>query len=120
MRVKIKITIEDLGELKGELVRIYSPILVEKLIKILPIESWATRHNGYICASIPLKTGAEKGRTEVKLGSIIYMPISNSICFTFNDIKTPMPVSLLGHITSNLYLLEKVRGGRRLKIEIEK
>ncbi len=116
-RIKIKISVEKLGECKGELVLFLAPRTVNAIVKALPLEGKVATGKGNIYFSIPVKVGVEKGKTNIKKGNLAYWPQANAFCIFYEDSTTYSPVNIIGKITENLEILKHVKNGNMVKVE---
>jgi hypothetical protein len=116
-RVPVKISVEDLGESRGFLIRFLSPRTVDAIIKMLPVEGRAALWRSKVYFEIPLKIGEEKPREIVKKGDLAYWPFGRAICIFLEDMRPYTPVNLIGQITENIELFSKVRNGAKMKLE---
>jgi hypothetical protein len=116
-RTPIKITIEEVGEAYGELVRFSAPLTVEKLLSILPIDGRAHTRGGGLSMIIGLRRGTEKAVNSVEAGDIAYWPMGDSLVIYPREAKPYGPVNTVGKITENLNLFEGLKGGVRIRIE---
>ncbi len=119
--VKIKIIIQDTEEFMfGELERTKNARTVESIRDILPISGKANiyKKDQIYISNFGLKMGREKAIKSAEKGDISYWPMSGAICFFKNDIEPYSEVNPIGKITSNIQLLDKIKSGTRLIIEL--
>lgn len=116
-RYKVKFTLEGLGVAEGELVRFHSPKTVDTIAKALPLDGRFARYHDEVYFEIPLKLGGEKPKQDVEPGTIAYWPMGSAICVFHGYTKPYGAVSVIGKITSNLEIFEKVKSGIRVRIE---
>lgn len=116
-RIPVKISIEDLGESRGFLIRFLSPRTVDAIVKMLPVEGRAVLWKSEVYFEIPLRIGEEKPREMVKRGDLAYWPFGQAICIFLGDMHPYTPVNLIGQITENMDVFNKVRNGVKIKIE---
>ena len=67
-RVKIKFTIENNGEVEGELVRFLAPRTIDMIVRKLPIEGRAAQWKEEVYFETPIKMGEEKAKPTVETG----------------------------------------------------
>ena len=119
--IKIKIKIQDTEEfMEGELERTKNARTVEAIRDVLPINGKANiykKEQIYI-SNFGLKLGREKAIKSAEKGDISYWPMSGAICFFKEAIEPYSEVNPIGKITSNIELLEKIKSGTRLIIEL--
>ncbi|MEM1590052.1 MAG: cyclophilin-like fold protein [Candidatus Bathyarchaeia archaeon] len=116
-RVKIKFTIEGLGEAEGELVRHLAPRTVDAIIRRLPVEGRAAVWKEEVYFEVPVRMGEEKARSTVEKGTIAFWPMGSALCIFYGESQPYSPVNVLGKITKNLELFSNVRSGTVIKVE---
>lgn len=112
---------------KGKLIRIHSPMTVQKLYdKTYETGSFTCRSRGniglpkaYWMLLVELKRGAEKKEhKDVQIGDIVYCPRQDAIYIIYDNPKINLPVYYLGEVTEGLDYLKTMRNGTMVKIEI--
>lgn len=116
-RVKIKFIIEGLGEAEGELVRHLSPRTVDMILRKLPIEGRAAVWKEEVYFEIPVRMGDEKAKSFVEKGTIAFWPMGSALCIFYGESQPYSPVNVLGKVTKNLELFNRVKSGTKIKIE---
>jgi hypothetical protein len=116
-RIKIKFTIEGLGEAEGELVRFLAPRTVDMIVRKLPIEGRAALWKEEIYFETPIKMGEEKAKATVELGTIAFWPMGSAICVFYGASQPYSPVNVLGKVMKNLEIFEQVKSGTKIKVE---
>jgi hypothetical protein len=116
-RIKIKFTIEGLGEAEGELVRFLAPRTVDMIVRKLPIEGRAALWKEEIYFETPIKMGEEKAKATVELGTIAFWPMGSAICVFYGGSQPYSPVNVLGKVLKNLEIFEQVKSGTKIKVE---
>lgn len=116
-RVKIKFTIEGLGEAEGELVRFLAPRTIDNIIRNLPLEGRAALWKEEIYFETPIKMGEEKAKPTVEAGTIAFWPMGSALCIFYGQSQPYSPVNTLGKITENLELFKKVKSGMKIRVE---
>jgi len=116
-RIKIKFTIEGLGEAEGELVRFLAPRTIDALVRKLPIEGRAALWKEEVYFETPIKMGEEKAKGTVEKGTIAFWPMGSAICIFFGESQPYSPVSILGEVTKNLELFSRVKSGTKIRVE---
>ncbi|MEM2117483.1 MAG: cyclophilin-like fold protein [Candidatus Bathyarchaeia archaeon] len=117
-RVKIKFVIEELGEAEGELVRFLAPRTVDMIVRKLPIEGRAALWKEEVYFETPIKMGEEKAKGTVEKGTIAFWPMGSAICIFFGASQPYSPVNVLGKVTKNLEIFEKVKSGTKIRVEL--
>lgn len=116
-RVKIKFTVESLGEAEGELIRHLSPRTVDMVVRKLPFEGRAALWKEEVYFEIPIKMGEEKAKSTVEKGTIAFWPMGSALCIFYGESQPYSPVNVLGKITKNLELFSKVKSGAIVRVE---
>lgn len=119
-RIKIKITVNKIGEAIGELIRFQSPRTVEAIVKALPAEGVARVWGEEVYFSTLVKVGAEKSRNNVDSGDLAYWPEGNSFCIFYSKMQPYGRVNIIGKIVENLDLFRSVKDGDIIKVELYK
>ena len=116
-RVKVKFTVEGLGEAEGELVRFLAPRTVDLIVRRLPIEGRMAVWKEEVYFETPIKMGEEKAKGTVEVGTIAFWPMGSAICIFYGNSQPYSPVSILGKITANLELFKQVKSGTKIRVE---
>lgn len=116
-RIKIRFTIEGLGEAEGELVRHLAPRTVDMIVRKLPFEGRAALWGEEVYFEIPVKMGEEKAKRTVERGTIAFWPMGSALCIFYGETQPYSPVNVLGKITKNLEIFSKVKSGAVIKVE---
>jgi len=119
-RIPVRIMLEGIGVIEGELVRFYAPRTVEAILKAMPLAGRIAFWNEKSYFEIPIKLGSEKPVKNVEKGTIAYWPLGNAICFFFGETQPYSPVNIMGQMTSNIDLFRKAKAGTIIKIELAK
>ena len=116
-RIPIKIVVEGMGEANAELVRIRSPRTTDAIIRALPIEGMTALWQEEVYFDIPVKMGNEKPSSKVDQGDLAYWPMGSAFCIFWGNTQPYSPVNIVGKVTKNLELFEKVKSGTKIIIE---
>ena len=116
-RKSIKLVIEGIGTAEGELVRLKSPRTTDAILKALPIEGMSATWEEEVYFDIPIKMGNEKSCATVEKGTLAYWPMGAAFCIFWGDTQPYSPVNIIGKVTKNLELFEKVTSGTKIIIE---
>jgi hypothetical protein len=116
-RVPIKFVVAGVGEAEGELNRIISPRTTDAIIRALPIEGRAALWKQEVYFDIPVKMGNEKAKPTVEKGTLAYWPMGAAFCIFWGETQPYSPVNIVGKVTKNLELFEKVKSGTKIVIE---
>ena len=117
-RVKIKFSVEGLGEAEGELIRFMAPRTIDTIVRKLPVEGRAALWKEEIYFEIPVKMGEEKAKPAVEAGTIAFWPMGSAICVFYGQSQPYSPVNILGKVTSNLDLFKQIKSGVRVRVEM--
>ena len=116
-RIPISFIVDGVGKAEGEIVRVNSPRTADAIIRQLPIEGRAALWQEEVYFSIPVKMGSEKSKSKVEKGDLAYWPMGSAFCIFWGKTQPYSPVNLVGKITRNLTVFEKVKSGTRIIIE---
>lgn len=116
-RIKVRLAIENLGEVRGELIRFLAPRTVDALLRSMPIDGITALTEGMVYFGTPVRMGSEKPTKQVEAGTMAFWPISSSICLFTSKTQPFSQVNLIGRITDNLELLRQVGSGKRVRME---
>jgi len=115
-RIPIKIEIEGVGELKGELIRFHAPSTIQEILKNLPIEGAAALWDYAIYFQTDIERGVEKQVTRIKAGDILYWPPRKYILLAFADAAPPAQMMKIGEFSGEFDRLKEMRPGARVRI----
>jgi len=122
MEKKIRILIGD-SKVEAELNESKTAQLIWEA---LPIEAKANLWGEEIYFSIPVKTGLEKGATEVvSAGDLGYWPTGYAFCIFFgptpasrgDEIRAASAVNIIGKVLSDPKVFLKAKDGEKIRIE---
>jgi uncharacterized protein len=117
-RIKVRFLIEALGEAEGELIRFMAPRTVDTIVRKLPVEGRAALWKEEVYFEIPVKLGEEKAKPTVETGTLAFWPMGSALCIFYGKSQPYSPVSILGKITKNLEIFNKVKSGTRIRVEM--
>ena len=117
-RVKVKFTVEALGEAEGEFVRFLAPRTVDMIVRKLPLEGRAALWKEEVYFETSIKMGEEKAKATVENGTIAFWPMGSAICIFYGETQPYSPVNVLGKITKNLELFKQVKSGTKIRVEL--
>ena len=116
-RIPIRLIIDGIGKAEGELVRIRSPRTADAVIRRLPLEGRAALWQQEVYFSIPVKMGTEKASPTVEKGALAYWPMGSAFCIFYGETQPYSPVNIIGQVTKNLELFERVKSGTKIIVE---
>ena len=117
-RIRVFFDVGKLGKAIGELRSFLAPRTIRTIHNSLPLEGRASLGKEMIYFEIPIKTGLEKAKKHVTRGTIAYWPLANSICVFQSEINTYSPVNIIGFITENIDVFEKITSGMIIKMDL--
>ncbi len=115
-RIKVKFSLEDLGDAEGELVRFLAPRTVDTIVRKLPLEGRAALWKEEVYFEIPVKIGEEKAKSNVEIGTIAFWPMGSALCVFYGQSQPYSQVNILGKITKNLNLFKQIKSGTTIKV----
>ena len=115
--IPIKFTIEGIGKAEGEIIRLRSPRTADAILRELPIEGMSALWKDEVYFDIPIKMGNEKSSPKVEKGDLAYWPMGAAFCIFWGETQPYSPVNIIGKVTKNLELFEKVKSGTKIIIE---
>ncbi|MCD6445377.1 hypothetical protein J7L49_01135 [Candidatus Bathyarchaeota archaeon] len=116
-RIRVKFIIDGLGEAEGEFVRHMAPRTVDMIVRRLPLEGRAALWKEEVYFEIPIRMGEEKAKANVEKGTIAFWPMGSAICVFYGESQPYSPVNILGKITKNLEVFNRVKSGTKIRIE---
>ena len=116
-RISIKLVITTVGEAEGELIRHLAPRTVDAIVKKLPVEGRAALWKEEVYFEIPVRMGEEKARSKVEKGDLAFWPMGNALCIFYGESQPYSPVNIVGKVTKNLELFERVKSGLVIRVE---
>ena len=87
--------------IEGVLRSVLSPRTIEKILKVLPINSRVHLWKKEIYFEIGIRMGSEKAVSSCQAGDIAYWPQGDAICLFFEDMTPYGKVNPLGQISSD-------------------
>lgn len=115
-RIPVKIEIEGIGELDGELIRFHAPLTVSALVRMLPIGGAIAKWDYAIYFHVPLERGAEKPVSRVSAGDILYWPPRSCIALVFADATPPAQMTKIGRYQADYERIRLAQVGARITI----
>jgi hypothetical protein len=116
-RVKVKFTIENNGEVEGELVRFLAPRTIDMIVRKLPIEGRIAQWKEEVYFETPIKMGEEKAKPVVETGTIAFWPMGSAICIFYGKSQPYSPVNIIGKITGNVDVFKQIKSGTKIRVE---
>jgi hypothetical protein len=117
-RYKVLFKIEGVGEAKGELIRIKSPLTAESIYRAIPFSGKASVWmNAEVYFPAGIKRGLEKATRRIEKGDIAYWPLGDAICVFYEKIEPYSDVNVVGRILDNLKVFGDVKLGARIVLD---
>ncbi len=116
-RIPISLVIDGVGKVEGELSRIRSPRTTDAILRTLPIEGMAALWQEEVYFEVPIKMGNEKPLPKVKKGDLAYWPMGSAFCIFWGETQPYSPVNIIGKVTKNLEMFQKVKSGTKIIIK---
>ncbi len=116
--MKVKVVIEGLGNMEVELLRFRAPGVVSAILSKMPIEGRLAVFGHQVYFVVGLKRAGDKLTNYVEKGAVAYWPSGDAICFFLREGRPYGSVCVIGKITKGAELLEKVRMGMKVRMEL--
>jgi hypothetical protein len=117
-RYKVLFKIEGIGEAKGELIRIKSPLTAESIYRAVPLAGKASVWmNGEVYFPAGIKRGLEKATRRIEKGDIAYWPLGDAICIFYEKIEPYSDVNVVGRILDNLKVFGDIKLGTKIVLD---
>ena len=116
-RVPMKFVVEGVGEAEGELIRHLAPRTAGAILRTLPVEGRAAVWKEEVYFEIPVKAGEEKAKATVEKGDLAFWPMGSALCIFYGESQPYSPVNLVGRVTKNLEVFQKVKSGAKIRVE---
>lgn len=117
-KIELKISIDNIYEIKSNLYKHLSPITVNTIITNLPIENRIYKFESkFVYILTQIDTNREKMRKEFKIGDIAFWPNNKAICFFITDCNITSPMNYIGKIDEDIELVNKLENGKTLKLK---
>ena len=115
--IPIKIEIEGIGKVRGELIRFLAPRTINAILRNLPFEGRAALGDNEVYFRIPVKVGKEKAVLNVEKGTIAYWPMGTAFCIFFEKSQPYSAVNRIGKVVEKIGLFKDVSSGTKIRIE---
>jgi hypothetical protein len=106
------------GRAKVALYRHLSPLSVNAIMRILPVDSRVNVQPGMCCLLTPLKVGVEKARTSFVRGDVALLASGGLICVFTQEARSDRPLNPLGNVDEGLELFERLRPGDSVRLSL--
>jgi hypothetical protein len=117
-RYKVLFRIDGIGEAKGELIRIKSPLTAESIYRAAPLAGKASVWmDAEVYFPAGIKRGLEKATRRIEKGDIAYWPLGDAICVFYEKIEPYSDVNVVGRILDNLKVFGDVKLGTKIVLD---
>ncbi|HID04554.1 MAG TPA: hypothetical protein EYH45_00700 [Candidatus Caldiarchaeum subterraneum] len=116
VKKQVKIAVENLQEVKAELVRFYAPITVDEIIRKLPLEGFLASWENAIYITVDVERGAEKPVTKLRKGDIFYWPPGRVVGVALEEHSARTQTVKVGRCIDDVEPLKGARNGSRMRI----
>jgi hypothetical protein len=116
-RIEVQFIIEDVGNAKGELIRFLAPRTIDALLRSMPLNGITAIGQDMVYFKAPINIGVEKSKTQIDSGAITYWPMGSAVCIFQNVSKSYSPMNIIGKISGNLQIFQKINSAKRIKLE---
>lgn len=106
------------GRAKVSLYRHLSPLSVNAIMRILPVDSRVNVQPGMRCFFTSLQVGVEKPRTSFVRGDIALLASGGLICVFVQEAKSDRPLNPLGKVDEGLELFDVMRPGDSVRLSL--
>jgi hypothetical protein len=117
-RIDCVATFRGGGEAKVSFYRHLSPLSVNAIMRLLPVDSRVNVQPGMRCLFTPLKVGVEKPRTSFNRGDVALLASGGLICIFVKEAKSDRPLNPLGKVEDGLGLFEGMRPGDTVRLSL--
>jgi len=106
------------GQAKVALYRHLSPLSVNALMRILPVDSRVNVQPGMRCLITPLAVGVEKPRTSFSRGDVALLAAGGLICVFVQEARSDRPLNPLGKVEDGLGLFDATKIGESVRLAL--
>ncbi len=100
-KIPIEFVLSNDVILEGELRSVLSPRTIDKILKILPVNSRIHLWKKEVYFEVGIRMGSEKEVSSCNAGDIAYWPQGDAICLFFENMAPHGKVNPIGQITLN-------------------
>ena len=118
-KVACKASFRGGGEAKVSMYRHLSPISVNAVLRILPIDSRINVQTGMRSLFTSLKVGVEKPRASFTRGEVALLASAGLICVFLQEARSDRPLNPLGKVEEGLELFEGTKPGDTVRLTLE-
>ena len=107
------------GHAKISLYRHLSPLSVNAVTRILPVDSRVNVQPGMRCLLTPLAVGVEKPKNSFVRGDVALLASGGLICVFLQEAKSDRPLNLLGKVEDGLELFDVMKPGDTVRLAFD-
>lgn len=116
-KYKLKFTLPNIGEARGELLRIKGPHLTEKINRSLPITSRGLKRDDMFVIPVNVIYVIERPTQTGRRGDILFSSTSKAIIILLKEKRLDFKVANLGSITKNIKIFDQPTVSSGVRIE---
>lgn len=118
-RIECVASIRGGGRAKVSLYRHLSPLSVNAIMRILPVDSRINVQPGMRCLLTPLKVGVEKPRASFVRGDVALLASGGLVCVFLQEARSDRPLNPLGKVDEGLELFEGMKPGDTVRLSLK-
>ena len=107
------------GTFKVSLYRHLSPLTVNALMRVFPLESRVNVQPAMACMFTTIRVGVEKPKTSFERGDVAFLASNGLICFFLKTATSDRPLNPLGKVDDGIELLDSLRPGSVIRLSRE-
>jgi hypothetical protein len=107
------------GRVKVSIYRHLSPLTVNALMRVLPLESRVTPQPAMVSIFTSIRVGVEKSRTSFERGDVAFLASGGLICFFLRRASSERPLNPVGKVDEGLEILDALRPGGVIRLSRE-
>ena len=112
---QVVIQVENLPEVRAELVRFYAPMTVDEIIRRLPIEGFIATWEEAVYITTDIERGAEKTVSSLKAGDIFYWPPGRILGIALDEQRAKAQMVKVGRVVDDVNPLRGAKQGSRMR-----
>ncbi len=113
---QVKIVVENLPEVRAELVRFYAPMTVDDIVRRLPIEGFLATWENVVYITTEIERGAEKTTTRLKRGDLFFWPPGRILGVALEEHQARTQTVKVGKAVDDVAVLRNAQNGSRMRI----
>ena len=114
-RLNVKVIINRIETLHGQLIRHLAPLTISEMLRSMPFHGAVHYSRDTFCyIQTQLNIGQEKSRKKFSKGDITLMTSNGAICFFLKDASVEYSMNYIGRVTSKIEKLLNLRANDEL------